>query len=59
MAAKNCKIIFLTGTPLVNDVFEAAKIFNILRGPITTYTFRLVDYAEDINWNLIKTQFLI
>jgi hypothetical protein len=55
MAAKNCKIIFLTGTPLVNDVFEAAKIFNILRGPITTYTFRFVDYAEDINWNLIKT----
>ena len=31
------------------------EIFNILRGPITTYTFRLVDYAEDINWNLIKT----
>ncbi len=55
MAAKNCKIIFLTGTPLVNDVFESAKIFNILRGPITTYTFRLVDYAEDINWNLIKS----
>ncbi len=55
MAAKNCKIIFLTGTPIVNDVFESAKIFNILKGPITTYTFRLVDYAEDINWNLLRT----
>lgn len=54
MAAKNCKIIFLTGTPVVNDVFESAKIFNILKGPITTYTFRLVDYAEDINWNLLR-----
>ena len=54
MAAKNCKIIFLTGTPLVNDVFEAAKIFNILKGPITTYSFRFIDYAEDINWTLIK-----
>ena len=55
MAAKNCKIIFLTGTPLVNDVFECAKIFNILKGPIITYTFRLVDYTEDINWNLLRT----
>ena len=54
MAARNSKIIFLTGTPLVNDVFEAAKIFNILRGPIVTHTFRIIDYAEDINWNLIK-----
>jgi hypothetical protein len=54
MAAKNSKIIFLTGTPLVNDVFEAAKIFNILKGPIVTHTFRIVDYAEDINWGLLR-----
>jgi hypothetical protein len=44
----------LTGTPLVNDVFEAAKIFNILKGPIVTHTFRIVDYAEDINWGLLR-----
>ena len=55
MSAKNCKIIFLSGTPLINDVYEAAKIFNILRGPITTFTFRIVDYVDDINWGLIKS----
>jgi hypothetical protein len=54
MAAKNCKIIFLTGTPIVNDVFEAAKIFNILRGQIITNTFRIRS-NDEINWNLIRT----
>ncbi len=53
MAAKNCKIIFLTGTPIVNDVFEAAKIFNILRGQIITHTFRIRSDG-DINWSLIQ-----
>ena len=55
MAAKNCKIIFLTGTPLINDVFESAKIFNILRGPITTYVYRVIGGDEDVNWNLVRS----
>jgi hypothetical protein len=54
MAAKNSKIIFLTGTPIVNDVFEAAKIFNILKGQLITHTFRIRS-DDEINWNLIRT----
>jgi hypothetical protein len=55
MAAKNSKIIFLTGTPLINDVFESAKIFNILRGPITTYSYRVISLDDEVNWKLVHS----
>jgi superfamily II DNA or RNA helicase len=32
MNAKNPKYIFLSGTPIINHIFEITKIFNILRG---------------------------
>ena len=32
MEAKNPKYIFLSGTPIVNQIFEISKIYNILRG---------------------------
>ncbi len=32
--AKNIKLIFLTGTPIVNDPFELVPCFNMLRGPL-------------------------
>lgn len=32
MNAVNPKIIFLSGTPIINRIFEITKIFNILRG---------------------------
>lgn len=55
MNARNTKLIFLTGTPLINDVFESTKIFNILRGPIETFVFRIVnDMYQDINWSMIR-----
>ena len=34
MNARNAKFIFLTGTPIINKVFEASRLFNILRGYI-------------------------
>jgi len=55
MNARNTKLIFLTGTPLINDVFESTKIFNILRGSIETFVFRIVnDMYQDINWSMIR-----
>jgi hypothetical protein len=32
MAAQDCKIIFMSGTPIQNDIFEIAITMNILRG---------------------------
>ena len=32
MNAKNPKYVFLSGTPIINQVYEVCKIFNILRG---------------------------
>ncbi len=37
MNAKNLKLVFLSGTPMINNLFETAKLFNLLRGYIKTY----------------------
>lgn len=47
MTAKNAKIILLTGTPIINYPNEIAILFNILRGCIKTYSFKLVINAEE------------
>ena len=41
MSAKNCKIILLSGTPIINYPNEIAIMFNILRGTIEMYEFKL------------------
>ena len=41
MNATNCKIILLTGTPIINKPNEIAVLFNILRGKIKTWSFNL------------------
>ena len=33
-SAKNCKIVALSGTPVINRAFEIAFLMNLLRGPI-------------------------
>jgi hypothetical protein len=41
LSAENCKIVLLTGTPMINYPNEIAIMFNILRGYIKTWTFPL------------------
>ena len=41
MDAKNLKCVFLSGTPMINNLFEISKLFNLLRGYIITYNFNL------------------
>ena len=53
--AINSKIIFLTGTPLVNTPFEIAILFNILRGPIEIIIFRISDFSENVIDDYIAT----
>ena len=39
MEAENLKCVFLSGTPMINDPYEVAQLFNLLRGYTPTYTF--------------------
>ena len=39
LQAKNCKLLLLSGTPVVNHPYEAAAIVNLIKGPQTKYTF--------------------
>jgi hypothetical protein len=41
LRAENCKIVLLTGTPVINYPNELAILFNILRGYIKTWSFTL------------------
>ena len=41
MTAENCKIVFLTGTPMINYPNEIAILFNMLRGKIKTWNIKL------------------
>ena len=57
MNAKNAKFVFLTGTPLVNSVYESTKTFNILRGYIPSVTAKIKTiYDTNIDYNKIKSK---
>lgn len=50
MSATNAKIVFLSGTPIINYPNEIAIMFNMLRGYIKTWTFNVnVKTSEKIN----------
>ena len=41
MEANNLKCVFLSGTPMINDPYEVAQLFNLLRGYTETYTYNV------------------
>jgi hypothetical protein len=41
MSATDCKLVFLTGTPIVDSPHEIAYLFNMLRGYVKTWAFPL------------------
>ncbi len=45
MNAQNAKIIAMSGTPVINDPFEAGVLFNILKGYIEITYFRILKVA--------------
>lgn len=47
--AKNVKYVFLSGTPIINKMYEIGILFNLLRGPVEICTFRITDIAENPN----------
>lgn len=54
MNARDCKIIALTGTPVVNEPYEAAILMNVLRGYMYVITFQInyVSPKYGTHWNL-------
>ena len=55
MSAEDCRIVLLTGTPIINYPNEVGILFNILRGYIKTWTIPLtVKSAETINEKKIQ-----
>jgi len=58
MDATNAKIVFLTGTPIINTPREISILFNMLRGYIKTWTFQLqVNTSTKINGDTILEYF--
>lgn len=56
--AENTKIVFLTGTPIINYPNEIGILFNILRGKIKTWSFRLnITDRRKINTEFFKNLF--
>ena len=41
MTAKNARLVFLSGTPIINYPNEIGILLNMLRGYIHTWTFKI------------------
>ena len=55
MSAKNARIVFLSGTPIINYPNEVGIMFNILRGYIKTYRIPVdVKSGEKVNEEKMK-----
>ena len=58
MNAKNPKYIFLSGTPIVNNIFEISKIFNILRGYMPFLEIKIKN-TYDVNVDYKKLKYVL
>jgi hypothetical protein len=55
MSAQNCKIILLTGTPIINYPNEIGILFNIIRGYIKTFKIKvIVRTSKTVNLEKMK-----
>lgn len=58
MDAQNAKLVFLTGTPIINYPNEIGILFNMLRGRIKTWHFKLnISSERKVSIDTIKTLF--
>lgn len=42
MSAKDCKLVLLSGTPIINNPYEIASLINLIRGPMQIYELKLL-----------------
>lgn len=54
MEAVDCRLVLLSGTPIINYPNELGVMFNLLRGYIKTWTFKVVTTtSKEVNQNAI------
>ena len=56
MHAKDCKIILLSGTPIINNPYEIATIINLIRGYMNVYKIPYLSIEENITIDDINEQ---
>jgi superfamily II DNA or RNA helicase len=49
MTATNCKLILLSGTPIINNPYEIATLINLIRGPMQIYELKLLKGSAEPN----------
>lgn len=54
MSAIDCKLILLSGTPIINNPYEIATLINLIRGPMKVYELKLLKNSIEPNDNLLK-----
>ncbi len=47
MMAKNCKLVLLSGTPIINNPYEIATLINLIRGPMNIYALKFLKGSEE------------
>ena len=57
MTAKNCKLILLSGTPIINYPYEIAYILNLITGPLKFYELK-ASKASEFKRDAIETVLL-
>jgi len=54
MAANDCKVILLSGTPIINNPYEIATIVNLIRGYMNVYELSLSKTTDIIDDNILN-----
>jgi len=47
MSSKNCKLVLLSGTPIINNPYELATLINLIRGPINVKELKLLKNSRE------------
>lgn len=47
MKATNCKLVLLSGTPIINNPYEVATLINLIRGPMQVYEIKLLKNSAE------------
>lgn len=47
MTAENCKLVLLSGTPIINNPYEIATLINLLRGMMNIYNYKLLSTSQE------------